>query len=95
MMNKCRKWTDEEIALIMAKTYRDDELAKMLHRSIEAIRTRRFTIRNPTPPKPPAQKYANGICNETCPDFCPYKDCRMSGASILSEQYKRKRVKAQ
>ncbi|MBQ9081976.1 MAG: hypothetical protein IJY28_00570 [Clostridia bacterium] len=87
------KWTDEEISLIMAREHRDDELAKMLHRSIDTIRTKRYTIRNPAPPKPPVPKYANGICNETCPDYCPYKDCRMSGASILMAQY-RKKVKS-
>ena len=84
------KWTDEEIALIMAKTHRDDELAKMLNRTIDSIRSKRFKLRNHTPP--PVQKYANGICDETCPDFCPYEDCRMSGAAILNEQYKRKKV---
>lgn len=86
------KWTDEELTLIRAKAHSDEELARMLNRTIDAIRSRRFKLRKRTPP---AQKYANGICNETCPDFCPYEDCRMSGAAILNEQYKRKRVEAQ
>ncbi len=89
-MSECRKWTDSEIELIMSKRYRDAELAKMFNRNIHSIRTKRYLLRQEKKPKPQHPHYANGVCNETCPDYCPYKDCRMSGASILMAQYRKK-----
>lgn len=93
-MNECRRWTDREISLIMSKRYRDKELKDMLHRTIDAIRTRRYMLQKLTSPTPTKErKYANGVCDETCPDYCPYKDCRLSGEAILKEEHHRKKAK--
>lgn len=96
---KGRAWSEAEIDIVLARKYRDDVIAQMIGRSIDCVRRKRYLLRmekNPKPEKPEKPekpKYANGVCNMTCPDYCPHKDCKLSGAQILSYQYKLKKQK--
>lgn len=91
MPKKGRVWTPEEDALMERETKAgktDAEIGRMLGRSFNSVRMRRSRLLaiqiNP--------KYKNGVCDMTCPDFCPYKDCKLSGAEILRREYKQKKV---
>jgi hypothetical protein len=72
--------------------YSDEELSQMFGRSVFAIQVKRRKIAGKRTGKP-NRKYANGVCDMTCPDYCPYKDCKLSGAQILTYEYRLKKKK--
>lgn len=91
MARKGRDWTPDEDVILERETKAgktDAEIGRMLGRSFNSVRMRRSRLlRQSINPK-----YKNGICNMTCPDYCPYKDCKLSGAEILRREYKQKKV---
>lgn len=87
-----RAWTDEEIGLLESGEYTVAELAQMLNRTQYAVQCKLQQRRLVQVRTKRDKKYANGICNLTCPGYCPYSDCKLSGAQILMEQYKQKKV---
>jgi hypothetical protein len=93
-MGTGRAWTDDELKLLASFRYTDEQLAKMIGRTVVAVGRKRRRLGGSKYLKHQSDKYANGVCDLTCPDYCPHKDCMLSGHQILAEQYKRKKVTA-
>lgn len=82
-MGKGRGWTDEEVELLLSGRHSTKELAKMLGRTAESIYGKKARITTVRERQRRSNVYKNGVCNMTCPDFCPYRDCKLTGAEIL------------
>lgn len=74
-----KKWTPEEDAVILSRETTVKEMAEMFGRTeqsvywrIKKLNTSRLELRNKD----------GKICNETCPDYCPYSDCKLATRHI-------------
>ena len=77
-------WTREEDLLILSGKYTARELAVMIGVSESAIYARNYKLTGYKPAKikrkDGEERPENGVCHETCPDYCPYPDCILSSA---------------
>jgi hypothetical protein len=90
MNSKCRKkqtpWTSEQrdyLEQALKHGRGVQEVANALGRSYGSVwhMARRIGLVTPSK-RNPAGANKGKICNETCPDYCPYKDCKLAAHHI-------------
>jgi hypothetical protein len=70
-----KKWTPEEDAVILSRETTVKDMAEMFGRTEQSVYWR---IKKLNASRLELRSKDGKICNETCPDYCPYKDCKLA-----------------